>query len=117
MRMTGFFGPAEPYAFFLVGPRNIPSSRLWTPPWDGEDLGSTWQTSPRHLKTAVFNPLKTLQRSPSTPGSLSMMNPPPPMSSSSHGGSPNYPKMVSRVLIPSIAGYLGGSSLYSIVIA
>jgi hypothetical protein len=39
------------------------------------------------------------------------------MSSFSHGGLPSYPKMVSRELIPSTAGYLGGSSLYNIVIA
>jgi hypothetical protein len=30
---------------------------------------------------------------------------------------PNYPKMVSKELIPLIAGYLGGSSPSSIVIA
>jgi hypothetical protein len=29
---------------------------------------------------------------------------------------PSYPRMVSRELIPSTTGYLGGSSLYSIVI-
>jgi hypothetical protein len=39
------------------------------------------------------------------------------MSSSWHGGSPNYPKMVSKELIPSTVGYLGGSSLYNTAIA
>jgi hypothetical protein len=39
------------------------------------------------------------------------------MSSSSNGGLPNYPKMVSKELIPSTVGYLGGSSLYNTAIA
>jgi hypothetical protein len=41
----------------------------------------------------------------------------PPTSSSSHSGLSSYPRVVSRKLIPSTAGYLGGSRLYSIVIA
>jgi hypothetical protein len=40
-----------------------------------------------------------------------------PTSSSWHGGLPSYPKMVSRELIPSIVGYLSGSSLYNTTIA
>jgi hypothetical protein len=43
--------------------------------------------------------------------------PPPPMSSSSHDGLPRYPKMVSRELIQSTIGYLGGSNPYNIVIS
>jgi hypothetical protein len=39
------------------------------------------------------------------------------MSSSWLGRLPSYPKMVSRELIPSIVGYLGGSSLFNIAIA
>jgi hypothetical protein len=35
------------------------------------------------------------------------------MSSFWHGGLPRYPKMVSKESIPSIVGYLGGSSLYN----
>jgi hypothetical protein len=57
--MTGFFGPAEQYAFFLGGPKNIPSSYLWIPLWDGEDPSSIWRTSLRHLKTVAFILFKT----------------------------------------------------------
>jgi hypothetical protein len=39
------------------------------------------------------------------------------MSSSWLGGLPSYPKMVSRELIPSIVGYLDGSSLFNTTIA
>jgi hypothetical protein len=42
---------------------------------------------------------------------------PPPTSSSSHSGLPSFPKMVSRELIPSTVGYLGGSSPCNIMIA
>jgi hypothetical protein len=54
MRMTGFYGLAERYVSFLGGPRNIPSTHLWIPLWDGEDHGSTWRTKLLHLKTVAF---------------------------------------------------------------
>jgi hypothetical protein len=117
MRMMGFFGPVEQFVFFLGGLRNIPLSSLWIPSWDGEDHGSTWRIKLRPLKPLASAPSRTQRRNPWIPRNQSTMILPPPTSSSSHRGSPSYPKMVSRGLIPLTVGYLGGSSLYSIMIA
>jgi hypothetical protein len=57
--MEGFFGPVEQYDFLLGGLKNIPSSHLWILLWDGEDPGSIWRTSLRHLKTTAFIFLRT----------------------------------------------------------
>jgi hypothetical protein len=52
----GFLWTYGTICFLPRGPKNIPSSHLWIPPWDGEYHGSIWWTKMRHLKTVAFIP-------------------------------------------------------------